>query len=130
MIIKRIAENKYGTFGVIIDQNNIPFALTLERQWLSNKTGISCIPNGIYMCRRVNSPHFGDTFEITDVPDRTHILFHKGNLDDDSHGCVILAEKYDPVLGSYGVKSSGDAFKEFRYRVRGVNNFGLEIMSV
>ena len=33
--IKRIAANTYGTFGVLLDVD-LPFALTLERQWLYN----------------------------------------------------------------------------------------------
>jgi hypothetical protein len=127
--IKRIAENEYGTFGVLID-GDLPFALTLERRWLDNQTGISCIPVGKYQCRRVDSPHFGDTFEVTSVPGRTNILFHKGNIDDNSRGCIIVGEEYDPVLGSYGVKASGDGYGEFMQRLRGLESFDLEIVSV
>jgi len=125
--IKRIAENQYGTFGVLLD-GDLPFALTLERRWLGNTQGCSCIPTGTYVCRRVDSPKFGDTFEITGVQDRSHILFHKGNLDDDSHGCVLVGEEYDPVLGSYGIKASRDGFNEFMQRLRGMETFHLKIV--
>jgi len=129
MIIKRIAENEYGTFGVLID-GDIPFALTLERQWLNNQSNVSCIPVGTYVCKRIVSPRFGITFEITNVQDRSHILFHKGNIDDNSHGCIIVGEQYDPILGSYGVKASGDGYGEFMDRLVGINTFELEIISV
>jgi len=127
--IKRTAENEYGTFGVLLD-GDLPFALTLERKWLNNQSNISCIPTGVYTCRRVDSPHFGDTFEVTGVPGRSHILFHKGNLDDDSHGCILVGEEYDPVLGSYGIKASRDGFNEFMQRLRGSETFHLEIQEV
>ena len=127
-LIKRIAENEYGTFGVLLD-GDLPFALTLERRWFGNEQHVSCIPIGTYVCRRVDSPHFGDTFEVTGVPGRSEILFHKGNLDDDSHGCIIIGEEFDPVLGSYGVKSSRNGFNEFMQRQRGTETFHLKIVN-
>ena len=125
--IKRIAENEYGTFGVLLD-GDLPFALTLERRWVDNEYAVSCIPAGKYVCRRVDSPHFGDTFEVTSVPGRSHILFHKGNIDDDSHGCILVGEEFDPVLNSYGIKASGDGYGEFMQRLRGYETFNLKIV--
>jgi len=118
-----------GTFGVLLDENT-PFCLTLERPWLNNEVGKSCIPTGIYICRRVKSPKFGITFEVTDVHGRTHILFHKGNLKDDSHGCIILGEQYEPLNGQNGVLSSGKAFTEFMSRLEGINTLRLTITEV
>lgn len=79
--LKRITAD--GTFGVLLD-GAVPFALTLEREWLDNRLEVSCIPDGGYSCRRVNSPRFGGTFEVTGVPGWTYILFHSGNTEDDS----------------------------------------------
>ena len=66
--IKRVAANADGMFGVIIEQvqdfGSDAFALTLERPWLQNKRNISCIPNGLYLCRRITSPRFGNTFHM------------------------------------------------------------------
>jgi len=62
------------TFGVL-KFDNTPFAVTLELDDLENRPNISCIPAGEYICKRVNSPKFGDTFEVANVPGRTHILF-------------------------------------------------------
>lgn len=124
--IKRIAENESGTFGVII-YKDIPFALTIERQYLDNKPNISCIPPGKYVCKRVNSPRFGDTFEITDVPNRTHILFHKGNLMEDSLGCILLGERFDYLNNKPAVLSSKDAFQEFKEITKNVDEFLLGI---
>jgi hypothetical protein len=127
LIIKRIATGDNGTFGVVM-YNDIPFALTLERQWLNNQRGISCIPAGKYICKRVNSPKFGNTFEITNVPDRSSILFHKGNLDDDSHGCVLVGEQFEPINGSPGIVASAHGYNEFMLITSNINQFELDIL--
>lgn len=111
-----------GTFGVMLD-NNLPFCLSVEREWLNNQKNISCYPDGDYICKWVQSPKFGNTFEITNVPGRSELLFHKGNIFEDSHGCTVLGEQYEPVMGKYGVVSSGKAFEEFLKRTEGVNEF-------
>ena len=115
-----------GTFGVMLD-DNLPFAVTLEREWIFNQKGVSCIPNGNYTCRRVDSPKFGNTFEVTNVLNRSEILFHKGNIRDDSHGCIILGEQYEPIMGKNGVVSSGKAFEEFLKRTEGIDEFILHV---
>ncbi len=124
----RVAENLDGTFGVFLEEN-ISFCLTVERRWINNERGKSCIPLGEYICRRVNSPKFGNTFQICDVPNRSEILFHKGNLMDDSHGCVIVGEQFEPLNGKNAVLSSGKAFDEFLARTKGLNEFKLTIRS-
>lgn len=125
----RVAHNQDGTFGVLVD-NNVSFCLTLERPWLNNQKNVSCIPKGIYMCRRVESPRFGETFQVLDVPKRSHILFHKGNIDDDSHGCILVGEEYGILGESNAILSSGRAFKEFLARLEGENDFLLTIRKV
>ena len=113
-----------GTFGVLLD-NSLPFCLTLERSWIFNFKGVSCIPDGNYTCRRVDSPKFGNTFEVTNVLGRSEILFHKGNLMMDSHGCIILGEQYEPIMGKNGVVSSGKAFEEFLKRTQEIDEFSF-----
>jgi len=125
--LKRIAYISDGTFGVLFD-GDVPFCLTLEREWKDNKKGESCIPIGRYICRRFQSPKFGNTFEITDVFGRTYILFHKGNIEDDSHGCVITGEEYGEYKGKIAVLSSGKAFNEFLSRTVSIDTFSLEIL--
>ena len=135
--IKSFPSTKEGTFGVMFEPNKegelIPFCLTLERKWLNNEKGKSCIPRGEYLCRRVQSQKFGDTFEVTAVPNRSEILFHKGNLDDDSHGCILVGEMFDPIFDkawqgfSPGLAASGKGFEEFMKKLAGDNEFKLVI---
>lgn len=79
------------------------------------------------MCRRTQSSRFGDTFEIVEVPNRSHILFHKGNLSDDTHGCVLVGEQYEPLGGENAVLASGKAFDEFKRRTEGIDDFFLNV---
>lgn len=62
---------------------------TIENPWLENRVNLSCIPEDCYQMVRVNSPKYGpDTWEIANVPGRTHILIHKANWANDVLGCV------------------------------------------
>jgi hypothetical protein len=122
--LHRIANIPDGIFGVLKD-DKVPFCLTLENNNYY-------IPDGTYICIRVNSPKFGNTFEITGVKNRTHILFHWGNIEEHSEGCVILGEQFEPVkIKDYelknGVLSSKIAFAEFLKRTKGINEFKLKI---
>ena len=126
-IIRRIETGNHGSFGVMI-MDSIPYALTLEREWLNNERSISCIPAGHYMCNRIDSPKFSNTFEVTDVPGRSHILFHKGNLDDDSHGCILVGENFGNVKGSPAIQASKKGYNEFMRILAGDDIFRLIIV--
>lgn len=127
----RIASLADGMFGVLLD-DNIPFCVTLERPWKDNQRNISCIPKGSYVCLRWDSPKFGETFQVTNVKDRSYILFHSGNIDEDSHGCILLAEMFEPLWGEDAILNPypGKAMKEFMSRLKGSNGFALKIEEV
>jgi hypothetical protein len=124
--LKRVSQIGDATFGVLIN-GDTPFAVTLEPSWKDNKRNISCIPTGSYSCKRVNSPRFGSTFEIMDVTDRTHILFHKGNRERNTEGCVLVAEEFGRLDGEAAVLSSGKGFYEFMSILRGLDEFNIVI---
>ena len=132
LIIRRVQTGSNGTFGVLVYER-IPFALTLERQWLQNRPSTgkipgSCIPDGEYFCKRVNSPKFGDTFEVMDVEKRSHILFHKGNLEDDSRGCILIGEEFGSIGIQNGIRSSKAGYNEFMAIMRDEIEFRLIIV--
>ena len=133
--LKRIATSESeGTFGVLLD-GSVPFAVSLEPPHIVQPDGyttpsISSIPAGIYICKRVDSPRFGDTFEVTcvepksnDTYNRTHILFHKGNATHHTRGCILVAEGY----GSLGVERSAQGFNEFISRTEKMDHFILQV---
>ena len=130
MEIRRITDDG-PTFGVFKNFEGKPFAVTLEPAWLNNLVDNSCIPSGDYLCKRVDSPKYGDTFEITGVPGRTHVLFHWGNLEKNTKGCVLVAEKFG-ILGSdtailQSRNSSGGGFNEFLDIVKDRDDFWIRI---
>jgi hypothetical protein len=127
ILIRRVATGDQGTFGVLIYENT-PFSLSLEREWLDNQKSISCIPAGTYICSRVDSPKFGDTFEVTNVLGRSHILFHKGNLDEDSHGCILVGEQFGEVKGASGILSSKAGYNELMGIMKDVDIFRAVIV--
>ena len=115
-----------GTLGELILNGKI-ICQTLERPWKDNQKEISCIPVGEYVCKRIISPKFGETFEITGVPNRTHILFHSGNdAIRDSHGCVLLG-MISSRNGSYQIFKSRIARDKLMEIMKDEQEFKLTI---
>lgn len=137
LILRRVAIPDGATFGVLIRADTaVPFAVTLEREadgWSNRKSTPTrpgaCIPAGTYICKRVQSPKFGDTFEVTVVPGRSAILLHKGNLADDSRGCILVGESFNPVGGVDGITASKEGFGEFMALQSTVMAFTLTILN-
>jgi len=133
MILVRLSETRHGTFGVLLDEDImrgefVPFATTLELRWRNNIKNGSCIPAGIYECRRIKSPKFGETFEIMNVPNREHIEFHWGNTIKDILGCIAVGEQFGILGGVTAILASKKGFKEFMWRLRLYDTFQLEIV--
>ena len=72
---------------------------TLELGWNNNEVRKSCIPDGVYKVRPHNSPKFGATFWIKQVPNRTAILIHSGNFNTHTKGCVLVGDDHTDVNG-------------------------------
>lgn len=123
----RVGQSDKGTFGVL-RYGEVPFAVTLERPWLNNEKRVSCIPVGVYVCRRIKSPHFGDVFEVANVPGRTLILFHRGNKLFDTEGCILIGEEFAGSLHMPIVASSERGFTEFMLLLYGRTEFDLCIV--
>ena len=101
---------------------------TVERPWLDNQRNISCIPEGVYDMIRVNSPKFGeDTWEIANVPSRTHILIHAGNMAANVEGCVAIASGVFPALT--GVSNSKAALRRFHELTDGLETEQIIVRS-
>ena len=124
--IRRIESTDEGVRG-IMTVDGLACCLTIERPWLDNKPNVSCIPAGTYLCRRVHSPTFKKTFEVVDVPGRTHILFHSGNTMKQSKGCILPGSKFGELDGLAAVLSSGAAFAKLMAVMEGEEAFLLKI---
>lgn len=122
----RVGQGIRGTFGVL-RYKGVPFVLSLEPPWGENQEDVSCIPAGRYVCKAVRSPTFGITYEVTRVPDRTHILFHKGNYLHNTKGCILLAEEFSGTFDAPTIVSSERGFGEFMALTLGRPEFDLVI---
>lgn len=122
----RLEQSEQGTLGALMVDGSL-FCCTLELPDRGNATNISRIPAGDYICSRVKSPKFGETFEILDVPGRSHVLFHAGNTHVDTHGCVLLGQYWGKLSGDRAILNSGQTFKSFMVNLANENDFKLSI---
>lgn len=119
-----------GTFGKLLAPD-YTFS-TAELPWKNNQTSISCIPFGEYECSIVDSPKYGLVYQVHNVPNRTHILFHWGNWAGDkssgyksnSDGCIILGMTRAIISGQNAVSSSRVAVERF-HKIMGNKPFTL-----
>lgn len=128
MIVKleRFADiDEQGTFGELT--SNLFSFYTVERPWLDNEENISCIPAGTYTCKRVMSPKFGPVYEIMDVEDRTHILFHAANIMTDVKGCIGIGTRLGTIGQHWAVIQSRIAMTKFNNSLLDVDEFTLEV---
>tara|TARA_R110002167_G_scaffold36037_3_gene114692 strand:+ start:347 stop:742 length:396 start_codon:yes stop_codon:yes gene_type:complete len=99
---------------------------TIERPWQNNLPFKSCIPDGEYKIKLTDSPRFGPgTWQVQDVPDRTHILFHVANTADDVVGCIGCGLSLYPDLN--GVGNSRKAMEKFDSYLAGLDKTDLVI---
>ena len=90
------------------------------------------IPQGVYTCMRgehelENGPKF-ITFEVMGVPGHSGLLFHKGNFDNDSKGCILLGMNVVGAPGARMITQSGLAFDRFMALQKGVDDFQLTVI--
>jgi len=125
-LVRVTSHPKHGTFGTLT-LGGRPICLTLEPYYNDNNPNTSCIPTGNYVCRRVRSQTHGETYEVTDVANRSYILFHKGNRDINSRGCILLGEEYGSLMGDWAILGSRKAHDEFMRRTKDERFFFLTI---
>ena len=110
--INRVAPFLGCTFGVLSVCGQ-PLCVTLERPWVNNEKNISCIPTGEYFCKKTVSLRYGETYEVMNVPDRSGILFHIGNLVDNTRGCILVARRFGRLYGKPAILNSTEGFCDF-----------------
>jgi hypothetical protein len=122
----REPDDDQGTFGKLRLPDGTEF-FTLELPWRDNATGASCIPPGTYQVAMRNSPKFGQIYEVMNVPGRSAILIHSGNVAGDksqgynSHveGCILLGLNKGTVAGQKAVQQSRAAIAQFNEKMGG-----------
>lgn len=127
MILKRHTWVEAGIFGDLHDGER-KWACTLEHSYGSGIEWNPKLPAGLYECVRGMHQLKGmvapfETFEVTNVPGHSGILFHVGNFNDDSEGCILLG-RY--VMGNM-LMQSRMTFLEFMKEMEGIDSFPLTV---
>lgn len=126
--LTRIATHPtHGTFGVLTI-NSKPQCVTLEPYTNDNAVSISCIPTGQYICNRYATLKHPNTFTVSNVYGRSTILFHAGNIDDHTEGCIILGKKFGDLKNEWAVLDSRNAMADFMDRLKYDESFTLTIV--
>ena len=95
-ILSRRHEGEQGTQGILSGPGLSPTWI-MEPPWRGNRRNRSCIPAGLYEVVPHLSPRHRRCLLVTQVPGRSHILFHAGNLGGDvergwhthTRGCLL-----------------------------------------
>lgn len=123
------AKQTIGRF-LLSDGNSIIFeAHSLELPFLRNICFRSSIPPGTYDVVLMQSPKFGMTFHVLNVPGRSHILIHAGNHYTQIRGCVLLGSALAHLNsdGLIDVINSRNTISKLKQLT---NHFTLQIISL
>lgn len=119
-----------GLFKLIDDDNCLVKEWhSLELGWKDNQVEVSCIPEGSYKAKKHDSPKFGESLWLQNVPNRSEILAHKGNYYTDILGCILIGKNLVDINsdGYKDVTSSGDSIKELMSLLNDIDEIEIEI---
>lgn len=109
----RITYKPEGAFGVLL-QGGYPFAVTLEQ---TNTDLQTKIPEGIHRCVPSRFIRGGyETFEVTGIQGHSRLLFHRGNIEAHTDGCILVALEFGSLDGVPAVLGSMGGFRELMRR--------------
>jgi hypothetical protein len=134
MHLQRAEYTSSGIFGTMVDSDDSFLLQTLEHAYPMSPDPVTIstsylpkVPAGQYTCvRGVHSLSNGipfETFEVTNVPGHTGILFHPGNTEEDSEGCILLGTT---KVGNM-IFQSRDAFAIFMETLEMIQSFEIII---
>ena len=81
-VLRRERSGDQGTLGTLVARDLPPIQI-IEPPWRDNRRNRSCIPAGVYDVVPHISPRHRRCLLVTQVPGRSHILFHVGNVGGD-----------------------------------------------
>lgn len=122
-----------GVFSELTGEDGSPFAFTLEHAYGDEEEGWEPkIPSGTYECVRgqhqlLHGEAF-ETFEVTGVPGHSNILFHAGNFDQDSEGCILVGARIALISKHLMITESKATFRRFMDAQAGLESFTITIL--
>lgn len=122
LIVTLLREYKKDcTLGTLILPSGL-ILKTLERPWLNNRVNVSCFTEGGYIVKylpRSGSGKYKRVWHVQDVPKRSGILFHNGNLVRHSKGCILVGRRHGALSGQPAVLSSASGLNAMRKELEG-----------
>ena len=134
LILTRNYARGDGIFSTLTDSLGNEIAKTLEHSYSDGNGGFEPkIPPGQYNCvrgmhRLEKMTHDFETFEITGVDGHSNLLFHVGNFNKDSTGCVLVGGSLESDDSPCWVCHSRDAFYHFMKLQTVCNQFILTVI--
>lgn len=128
-----LARDRYsnlGIFSTLEDENGEQIAVTLEHAYEDENGDYSPkLPAGTYTCK-LGSHHLdhlgvAELYQIMEVPGHEGILFHVGNYNRDSDGCVLLGTGLGQAQAC--ITASRVAFDKFM-TLQGGKDFTLSVV--
>jgi hypothetical protein len=106
------------TFGTLTSRDGKFECVTLERS--HDDPSHPCIPQGVYRVtedwHHPNEPTRYRCPELLDVPGRSQIQLHIGNVCGHSLGCILVGDR----VADDCIEDSGDAFRRLMAYLKGV----------
>lgn len=135
LILTRKQYRSDGIFSELKDENNQLVAVTLEHAFRSSTGGwIAKIPEGVFTCVRGEHYLHGmtepfTTFEVTGVDGHVGLLFHWGNFNKDSEGCILVGDQIGgSVSGPWMIANSKTTFHKFMDHQSALSEFQLLVI--
>lgn len=96
----RFKQDDKATLGWFITGSKLKLCATLEPPWKNNQRNnpktkdneSSCIPEGVYICKKHFGVRYQNVWEITNVPGREGSLIHNGNYVYNTNGCILVGK--------------------------------------
>lgn len=137
LILERKQYREDGIFGILMDPFENELMMTLEHAYPGSDIDQfkPKIPAGAYACIRgwhqlAHMPAPFQTFEVTEVKGHTNLLFHWGNYNHDSDGCILVGEEIADIgKRPQMITNSRATFEKFMNMQNGVMLFSLLILS-
>jgi Family of unknown function (DUF5675) len=137
LILTRGDRRQDGIFSTLCATDPEYFScVTLEHAFILPSAPLNwmpAMPDGIYRCQRGTHrlknliPFI--TFEVMGVPGHTGILFHVGNFDRDTEGCILLGRNVIKAPTGWWINQSRLTFNDFMGRQLGLDEFSLTVNS-
>lgn len=120
IIIARFAYEPDCVLGVLSITGTDFECFTIERPWLQNAPGRSCIPEGDY--RAQVGTHYGagegrPSIELSGVPGRSEIEIHVANRPSELRGCIAPGMRLGVLRGERAVLESARALRTILPRI-------------